>query len=481
MAIQNQVLPANLATGTGTSGTITKWTGTTALGNSILTEVTSTITLTGGVTVLNTGFYTLSSINDFLQYDIKNTSTGTSAQTTYSLTADNGTPTSGFMSININNSTFTAVNNYSIGVANDCSVLSSGQDLYVANASTTKDIIFSLGKVASPFFDEFMRISRSLLQVVFTGTNGAKFLTAATQDAMVIKGRAGGTGSFTGTLIPTTLSASRIYTFPNSTGTVALAATTLAGYGITDAQPLDADLTAIAVLSGNGIPAQTAAGTWALRTIASTSTSLVVTNGNGVAGSPSLAVAAPLQTLGQLANAAGVLTNNGSGTLSWAAAGGALFTGTADATASGTTTELTLVPTGVGTVTLPAGYLTAGKTIRVKIGGMCGLTGTPNLQIFAYLGGGANICATGIRAVSFPSNRGFNIFLEITCRTTGVSGTVVANGMFIANSEQMPLYNSSTSVVDTTGTLAINVTGQWNNANVLNFLTAQVFTVEALN
>ena len=40
-------------------------------------------------------------------------------------------------------------------------------------------------------------------------------------------------------------------------------ATTLAGYGITDAQPLDADLTAIAALSANGLLRKTA-GTWGM-------------------------------------------------------------------------------------------------------------------------------------------------------------------------------------------------------------------------
>jgi len=154
------ISPTGSVNGTGTAGKISRWTSGTVLGDSGFTDNLSTATYTP-TTPVNTGIYLQGPLNDFLQYDLQNTSTGTSAQTTYSLTANNGTATSGFMSININNSTFTAVNAYSIGTANDCSVLASGNDLYVANASATKDIIFSLGKVASPFFDEFARFSRS--------------------------------------------------------------------------------------------------------------------------------------------------------------------------------------------------------------------------------------------------------------------------------------------------------------------------------
>ena len=42
--------------------------------------------------------------------------------------------------------------------------------------------------------------------------------------------------------------------------------TTLSGYGITDAQPLDADLTAIAALGSTGYAKRTGANTWTLDT-----------------------------------------------------------------------------------------------------------------------------------------------------------------------------------------------------------------------
>lgn len=61
--------------------------------------------------------------------------------------------------------------------------------------------------------------------------------------------------------------------------------TTLAGYGITDAQPLNVNLTALAGVGIDGFYVRTGATTAAARTITA-GTGMVVTNGNGVSGNP---------------------------------------------------------------------------------------------------------------------------------------------------------------------------------------------------
>lgn len=55
----------------------------------------------------------------------------------------------------------------------------------------------------------------------FRTTSGTRFEEAATQDAIIIDGRAGGTASYAVTIVPTTLSASRTLTLPNASITVA--------------------------------------------------------------------------------------------------------------------------------------------------------------------------------------------------------------------------------------------------------------------
>lgn len=73
--------------------------------------------------------------------------------------------------------------------------------------------------------------------------------------------------------------------------------TTLAGYGITDGQPLDSTLTAFAAYNTNGLLTQTAADTFTGRTIAVPAAGLSISNADGVSGNPTLALANDLAAL----------------------------------------------------------------------------------------------------------------------------------------------------------------------------------------
>jgi hypothetical protein len=79
----------------------------------------------------------------------------------------------------------------------------------------------------------------------FTGTQTVQ--AAATQDAVALAGRAGGTGSYVATVTPTTLSASRTVTLPNADTTVPVATQVLTFSGPSAARTItlpDANFTA---------------------------------------------------------------------------------------------------------------------------------------------------------------------------------------------------------------------------------------------
>lgn len=124
-----------------------------------------------GNTTNTTPLLLTGSIDDFLQYDIKNTSTGNLAQSGYSASANNGTPTTKFMWMGKNNTGFNNPQTYNVGIANDGSLLNDGGDLWIHNTGTTGKIAFSTGKVTTPFYTERMAIN-SNGSIAFNGRVG---------------------------------------------------------------------------------------------------------------------------------------------------------------------------------------------------------------------------------------------------------------------------------------------------------------------
>lgn len=121
------------------------------------------------------------------------------------------------------------------------------------------------------------------------------------------------------------------------------------------------DLSALEGLAGTGIAVRTAADTWAQRSIAQPAAGITVTNGDGVAGNPTLALANDLAALEALSGTNNIYYRSGADT--WTAvtiggnlsfSGGTLNVGDAELTAlAGLTSAADALPyfTGVGTAT----------------------------------------------------------------------------------------------------------------------------------
>lgn len=171
--------------------------------------------------------------------------------------------------------------------------------------------------------------------------------------------------------------------------------------------------------------------------------------------------------------------------LAWVWGGGSthelLFSQVVDVEVVDTTTETTLLGAGRGAKTISADTLDVGTTIRITAGGYLSCTGTPTLDIDCDLGG-TEVCNTGaITLASGLSNAGWRLEIEIVCRSTGATGSVVASGTLeYGDGNQHDFVNTSAVTVDTTGSLAVDLTQQWGAADASNSQTCQECTIEIM-
>ena len=160
-----------------------------------------------------------------------------------------------------------------------------------------------------------------------------------------------------------------------------------------------------------------------------------------------------------------------------------LFIGTADTTVASTAAETTILGTGQGSLTIPANSLAIGDTILILIKGHVSDTGNPTLTARIDLGG-TEVCASGAITLGAVTTDYFEMEVEITVRTLGATGTVVAGGeLMYDNSNDITgagLVKTTATTIDTTGTLAIDVTVQWGTSSASNTITSQIITIEKI-
>jgi hypothetical protein len=150
------------------------------------------------------------------------------------------------------------------------------------------------------------------------------------------------------------------------------------------------------------------------------------------------------------------------------------------------TSETSIIPTGVGTVTLPANFLTPGKTIKVTIFGFFDATGAGSAGTLAcstYLGTTkvANGQPTG--AVNAPvANTVIKIETYATCVSNGATGNIKASIMYSGASITTAgaAANAVGVTVDTTAPLVVNVTATMSSGSGTHLISVNQAFIEVI-
>lgn len=164
-----------------------------------------------------------------------------------------------------------------------------------------------------------------------------------------------------------------------------------------------------------------------------------------------------------------------------------LFASTADGTVTATASETTLVGSGVGSLTLAADLLAPGTVLRGTFYGTHTTPASPTTVTFrAKLGSSVIVVSAAVTPTANLTGRSFNGTFLISCRTAGATGTVRGQGQLnfcTLTTYTLPRtaeFQSTADVtVDTTGTLAVDLTAQLGAGNSDSY-TITNFTLEVL-
>jgi hypothetical protein len=131
--------------------------------------------------------------------------------------------------------------------------------------------------------------------------------------------------------------------------------------------------------------------------------------------------------------------------------------------------------------TFPANWWKVGKTVRITLRGYLGSTATPTLNIRCKFGSVTLVSTGAVAQVGTPTNIGYEVIVDITCRTVGGTGTLMAQGIFRYGANLVHMTSLAAAVVDTTTSQALDITAQWGVANAANFINGTIGLVEAMN
>jgi len=166
-------------------------------------------------------------------------------------------------------------------------------------------------------------------------------------------------------------------------------------------------------------------------------------------------------------SAMNVLMTDGSGALSFGVPSPGLYSQTVQsATVTNTTTETSIVGTGVGSLTVPANTFAVGNSYHAKIGGVLSAQNGDDITI-RVKSGSTVLATTGALDLEATTNMAWECEIDFTIATIGASGSICTNGNFAYNRNTGTLEGyvfQDVVTFDTTVDNTLDITVEWAQA-----------------
>lgn len=160
---------------------------------------------------------------------------------------------------------------------------------------------------------------------------------------------------------------------------------------------------------------------------------------------------------------------------------GNLFAQTSNSTIADTVTETTMIDGGDGSLVLPANFFRVGRTLRIFARGIHSSTGNPTVTIKVKLG--STVIAQGSAAGGNGSSDGWDLVVDLTCRSIGGSAQIMGVGYYNehhSNGAKIGILDQG-ATINSGSSQTVDLTFTWGTADVGNTITTQIFLCDAIN